>query len=59
MLAWHWTHWPDGPQIGVDVPAQSTLVRHCTQRALAVSQWGAAAGHCALVVHPGTHCADA
>jgi hypothetical protein len=29
VLAEHWTQFPSGEQIGVDVPAQLAFVAHC------------------------------
>ncbi len=37
---------------GVEVPAQSALVLHCTQVDVWTSQWGAGTMHDASVVHP-------
>jgi hypothetical protein len=48
----HWTQRPLIVHIGVDVPAQSLLLAHCTQDDEAALQCGADAGHCESPVHP-------
>jgi hypothetical protein len=48
----HCTQRPCSPQTGVDDPAQSVLVKHCTQEDVIALQRIALAGHWLSVVHP-------
>jgi hypothetical protein len=48
----HCTQRPSSRQVGVDVPAQSTFVLHCTQAPRAVLQCGFGAEQLASLVHP-------
>jgi hypothetical protein len=42
-------------QTGVEVPAHSAFVKHCTHEDVATLHFGALAGHCVSAVHPETH----
>jgi hypothetical protein len=51
----HCTQAPSAEQNGVDVPAQSPFVAHCTQWESVRLHRGADAGHCASLVQPVPH----
>ena len=51
----HCTHRDLALQIGVEVPAHSVFVKHCTQVAVSGLHLGAAAEHCASDEQPTTH----
>jgi hypothetical protein len=55
VSAVHWTQAPSAEQYGVDVPAQSTFDKHCSQREAITLQRGVPAGHCASLVQPARH----